>query len=209
MQWLARINIVTKAARVREASRCPLFVAGVLSLVTVAAVAQTPGTRQPVNAQAAALQDFQMRLDEYLKLRATLVRGLKPLAPTPSATELAARQAALAAALKKARAGAKPGDLVPQNVAAQIDKAIRDDFTRRSAADERATFSEVPNAVRPAINQTYPADAALPTVPPLLLLNLPRLPDNLQYRFYGRHLILLDGDTQIIVDYIANALPPH
>src|SRR5688572_5194014 len=190
--------------------RNALATAGVLSLLALTAVAQTPPrVRQPVNGQAAALQDFQMRLEEYVKLRATLVKQLKPLSSTPSAVELAARQAALAAALKKARASAKPGDLVPQPVAAQIDKTIRDDFTRRSAADERATFSEVPNALRPAINQTYPKEAALPTVPPLLLLNLPRLPDNLQYRFYGRHLLLLDGDAQIIVDYIANVLPPH
>jgi hypothetical protein len=90
-----------------------------------------------------------------------------------------------------------------------IQAAILEDFKRRSAADERATFSEVPNAPRPAINRLYPSDAALPTIPPLLLMRLPRLPDNLQYRFYGRHLILLDGDLQIIVDYIANVLPPH
>jgi hypothetical protein len=46
-------------------------------------------------------------------------------------------------------------------------------------------------------------------VPPLLLSTLPRLPDNLQYRFYGRHLVILDGDVQIIVDVIANVLPAH
>ena len=46
-------------------------------------------------------------------------------------------------------------------------------------------------------------------MPPLLLSRLPRLPDNLQYRFYGRHVVLLDGDLQIIVDYIPNVLPPH
>ena len=194
----------------RNSVRWALATAGVLSWLAPAAVAQTsPRVRQPVNAEAAGLQDFQMRLEQYLKLRASLVKGLKPLAPTPSAAELAARQTALAAAIKKARAAAKPGDLVPPSVAAQIGKTIRDDFTRRSAADERATFSEVPNAVRPAINQTYPAAAALPTVPPLLLLNLPRLPESVQYRFYGRHLLLLDADAQIIVDYIANVLPPH
>jgi hypothetical protein len=43
----------------------------------------------------------------------------------------------------------------------------------------------------------------------LLLNNLPRLPDNLQYRFMGRHVILMDGDTRLIVDYILNVLPPH
>ena len=201
---------MTEAASGRHVMRCTLAVAGVASLVTLAATAQVPArTRQPVNAQAAGLQDFQTRLEGYLKLRASLVQKMKPLAPTPSATELAARQTAIAAALKQARAAARPGDLVPATVAAQIATTIREDFKRRSAADERATFSEVPAAARPAINQTYPADAALPTVPPLLLLNLPRLPDNLQYRFYGRHLLLLDGDAHIIVDYIANVLPPH
>jgi hypothetical protein len=129
-----------------------------------------------VNTQAADLQEFQQRLDAYLQLRAALLRGLKPLTETPDAAELAARQNALAAALKKARAGARPGDLVPAGVAAQIAATIRDDFARRTAADERATFSEVAHAPRPVTNQTYPAAAALPTVPPLLLHNLPRRP---------------------------------
>ena len=179
-------------------------------LLTGSAAARAPqAARQPVNARAAGMQDFQVRLQAYLDLRARLVKPLKPLATTPSAAELESRQNALAASIKQARALAKPGDLVPPVVAAQIAATIRDDFARRNATDERATFSEVPNAPRPAINQTYPADAALPTVPPLLLLNLPRLPDNLQYRFWGRHLLLLDADAQIILDYMANVLPPH
>jgi hypothetical protein len=202
-------NTVPESARVRDLVRCTLAAgAATMLLVTPAGARQAPG-RQPVNTQAAALQDFQHRLDEYLQLRTALVRELKPLVPTPNAVELAARQTALAVALKNARAGAAPGSLVPPAVADQISAAIRDDFARRSAADERATFSEVPNAPQPAINQTYPADAALPTVPPLLLRNLPRLPDNLQYRFFGRHVLILDGDAGLIVDYIANVLPPH
>jgi hypothetical protein len=178
-------------------------------LLAMPAAGGESAVRQPVNAHAAALQDFQQRVDAYLTLRAALIGDLKPLAETPNAAELATRQAALASALKKARADAVPGALVPAPVAAQIAATIRDDFARRTAAEERATFSEVPNAAKPAINQTYPADEALPTVPPLLLMNLPRLPDNLQYRFYGRHVLLLDADAQIIVDYIANVLPPH
>ena len=54
-----------------------------------------------------------------------------------------------------------------------------------------------------------PDTAALATVPPLLLNSLPRLPDNLQYRFMDRHIVLLDGDTRLIVDYILNVLPTH
>jgi hypothetical protein len=155
------------------------------------------------------MQDFERRLVDYLNLRQTLSEKMMPLAPTPSARELETRLRELAAALRAARAAAKPGDLVPASIAARIHAVILEDFKRRSAADERATFSEVPNTVRPAINRTYPAAAALPTVPPLLLSRLPRLPENLQYRFYGRHLVVLDGDAQIIVDYIANVLPSH
>jgi hypothetical protein len=157
----------------------------------------------------AALGEFERRLQAYLELRAALADRLEPLAPTADAVALASRQSALAAALKAARSTAKPGDLIPTAVNALIRAVVLDDFTRRAAAAERAVFSEVPNAPAPAINRTYPAAAALPTVPPLLLSKLPRLPDNLQYRFYGRHVVILDGDVQIIVDFVANVLPPR
>jgi hypothetical protein len=168
-----------------------------------------PQGGQGVNAQAASMQDFQQRLQKYLDLRAGLARKLAPMSSTTSAAELSARQESLAKALQLTRKNAKVGDLIPAPVAAQIAGTIAADFKQRSAAAERATFSEVPSASRPAINQTYPAQAALPTVPALLLNNLPPLPDNLQYRFYGRHLVILDADVQIIVDFIANVLPPH
>jgi hypothetical protein len=170
--------------------------------MTMDAAAATGQTTDP-------LRDFERRLQAYLDLRRALADKLKPLTPTADARELAASQAALAKALQAARSRAHAGDLIVPPVAALIQQIIVEDFTRRSAAEERATFSEVPNAPRPVINRSYPVAAALPTVPPLLLSRLPRLPDNLQYRFYGRHVVLLDGDVQIIVDYIPNVLPPH
>ena len=174
----------------------------VLVCMTTDAVAATGQTSDP-------LRDFERRLQAYLDLRRALTDKLKPLTPTADAGDLATSQAALAKALQAARSRANPGDLIPPPVAVLIQRIVVEDFKRRSAAEERATFSEVPNAPRPVLNRTYPVDAALPTVPPLLLSRLPRLPDNLQYRFYGRHVVLLDGDVQIIVDYIPNVLPPH
>jgi hypothetical protein len=162
-----------------------------------------------VNTLAVAMEEFQTRLDAYLDLREGLSRKLKPLSSTADTAELTARQEALAAAMKRARAAAKPGDLVPRLVAAQIAETVAADFRRRNAAAKQNALKEVPDGPRPVINRTYPAEAALPTVPPLLLAKLPKLPDNLQYRFFGRHIVILDGDLQIITDYIANALPPH
>ncbi len=142
-------------------------------------------------------------------LRAQLSGKLKPLSPTADSAELAARQDTLAAALRDARTGAKPGDMIPTRVADQIRSAVAEDFRHRTADTKRAVFTEVPDGVRPIINKAMPDTAALATVPPLLLNNLPRLPDNLQYRFMDRHIVLLDGDTRLIVDYILNVLPTH
>jgi hypothetical protein len=162
-----------------------------------------------VNPQAAGMFEFQQRLNAYLKLREDLSQKLKPLSTTASAADLTARQEALAAALRTARKNAKPGDLIPSSVAEQIRKVCIDDFHFRNPEVKRAALQEVPNAPRPAINRTYPENEALATVPPLLLAKLPILPDNLQYRFFGRHLVILDGDTQIITDYVANVVPPR
>jgi hypothetical protein len=162
-----------------------------------------------VNAQAAGMYEFQQRLAAYLKLREELSQRLKPLSTTANAADLTARQEALAAALRTARRNARPGDLVPSAVAEQIVKTCTEDFHFRNPEVKRAALQEVPNVPRPAINRTYPEDEALATVPPLLLSKLPILPDNLQYRFFGRHIVILDGDTQIIIDYVANVVPPR
>jgi hypothetical protein len=162
-----------------------------------------------VNPKAAALYEFQQRLNDYLRLRTEMSKALKPLSTTPSASELSARQEALAAAIRVTRKSAKPGDLMPPAVAAHIASTCLDDFHFRNPQIKRATLQEVPKAPRPVINRTFPESEALPTVPPLLLAKLPQLPDNLQYRFFGRHIVILDGDTQIIIDYVPDVLPPH
>jgi hypothetical protein len=180
-----------------------------LMIATVAA--QTPPAKKPVsptvNSQAAAQAEFQKRMDAYLELRESLGKKLEPLSPTQSASDLQSRQQSLAAALRAARANAKQGDLIPPAVQDHIRRTVQSDFKGRAPAAMRATLEEVPQGPLPGINTTYPEQAALPTVPALLLARLPRLPDNLQYRFFGRHVVLLDGDTEIVVDYVRDCLP--
>jgi hypothetical protein len=180
-----------------------------LALATVAVQAtpqKSPASAVP-NEQAAAQAEFQKRLNAYLELREALSKKLEPLSPTASASDLQSRQQALAAALRAARANAKQGDLIPVAVQEQIRQTIQTDLKRREPAAKRATLEEVPQGPLPGINKSYPEQAALPTVPALMLASLPRLPDNLQYRFFGRHVVLLDGDTEIVVDYVQNSVP--
>ena len=165
-------------------------------------------TLPSVNRDTTAASQFRQRLEAYLVLRETLARTLKPLSVSPDAAELGARKEALAASLRSARQGARQGNLIPAAMAATITRIVAADFKRRQAVAERATLEEVPRR-QPVINGTYPTEEALPTVPPLLLNALPQLPNHLQYRFYGRHVLVLDSDVQMIVDYVPNALPPH
>jgi hypothetical protein len=176
---------------------------------SVAASSAGASQAAAVDPQDAALQEFQRRLNDYIKLRTDLAKKLKPLSPTSDAAELAARQEGLAAAIKAARKDAKRGDLIPVRVAGQIRTTVAADFRNRNQQARRGEVEEVSDGVVIGINRTYPAKAALPTVPPLLLAKLPILPDNLQYRFVNRHMVILDGDTQVVIDYIVNVLPPH
>lgn len=154
-----------------------------------------------------ALADFQARLNGYLELRTSLAEKLEPLRPTADSAELTARQESLAAAIKESRRFARKGDLVPAAIAERLRSIIVSDFMSRTPEERAALYAEVPAGMVLEINRTFPAQAALPTVPPLLLKSLPVLPDNLQYRFANRHLIILDGDTQVIADYVPNVLP--
>jgi hypothetical protein len=159
--------------------------------------------------QGAALQEFQRRLNGYVELRTKLAHDLRPLKPTASASELSARQESLAAAIRQTRKNARMGDLIPAPAAELLRRTIQSDFKGRSPETRKAAVSEVTEGVTPVINRTFPARAALPTIPPLLLAKLPLLPDNLQYRFLNRDLVILDGDTELIIDYVPSVLPPR
>jgi hypothetical protein len=57
------------------------------------------------------------------------------------------------------------------------------------------------------VNAAYPDSAPLSTVPPTLLLRLPKLPKEVEFRFVGRDLVLYDAYADLIVDFVPNAMP--
>ena len=54
---------------------------------------------------------------------------------------------------------------------------------------------------------TYPTTLPLETVPGKLLRVLPQLPEVLEYRILGRHLILRDVKANLVVDFVRDAVP--
>lgn len=59
-----------------------------------------------------------------------------------------------------------------------------------------------PKPVVLSANAPYPEGAPLSMVPPDLLAKLPKLPEPLEYRFVGGHLILHDAEASLVVDFL-------
>ena len=72
--------------------------------------------------------------------------------------------------------------------------------TRESIRDEApATFVL-------KVNGAYPEGASRSTMPGNVLAILPVLPEGLEYRIVDAHLILMDLDANIVVDYLLNVM---
>ena len=164
---------------------------------------------KPVNPAARTMVSFTERVDAYLKLQKGELAKLPKLKPEATPLEIDQHQRALGAAIAKARAGAKPGDVFTpdmQKVARELmQRVFANAHDRRELRD--SVMDENPTAVRFKVNDRYPDAVPLSTMPPEVLQNLPRLPEGLEYRFVGTALILLDPDAHIVVDYVTRALP--
>ena len=57
------------------------------------------------------------------------------------------------------------------------------------------------------VNGRYPDTVPLTTIPPPVLQTLPKLTEDLEYRFIGDSLILLDAHAHVIADFIEDVLP--
>jgi len=173
-------------------------------IAPVPSVAQDGGDK--VNPHAARLHGFTERLDAYVALKKKLESGLPHPQPSDRTTSIEQHRTELAARIKQARTSAKQGDLFgdTQPIFKEI---IAKDAQNRGVRDKYAAMQEVPAQSPPAVNTPYPAKAPLATVPPLILINLPRLPDGLEYRFMGRDLVLRDQASNLIVDFVPGAVP--
>ena len=168
------------------------------------AIAQEGGEK--VNPHAARLHRFTERLDGFVALKKKLEAGLPQVQPSDRTTAAERHRSELAQRIREARKGAKQGDLFgdTQPIFKEI---IAKDAGNRGVRDAYAAMQEVPAQNPPAVDTPYPDKAPLATVPPLILVNLPRLPDGLEYRFMGRDLILRDQASNLIVDFVPGAVP--
>ena len=171
-------------------------------------VAREAAPREPsqsAKSDAEVLADFKDRLDQYVALRNKADDGAPALKKTDDPSNIRVAQQTLAERVRSARSTARQGDILAPDVAAYLRRLMRpeakDPETKASIKDDN------PGAIPFKVNGEYPDKEPLSTVPPNVLQALPKLPDDIEYRFVGKHMILRDTRANLIIDYMPNAVP--
>lgn len=182
---------------------------------TSASPASAPATERVVGpltpADAQALATMNDRVKEYVDLHRKIERSLPGLPDRATPEQIDKNQRAFEVLMREARVTAKPGDIFTPEARPVIKRLLATTFGGPDGQQLRASIMDEnpvdPVALKLTVNGRYPDTVPLTTIPPLVLQTLPQLAEDLEYRFIGDWLILLDTHAHVITDFIDNALP--
>jgi hypothetical protein len=196
--------------RVRHRMQSLLLIALLAGGWALTAQCQEPVSAQEQSENASGYKEFLNRVHAYASLRKSIESALPVLKPTDLPEMITGRQQALARKIREARANAKRGDIFTESATKAFRRTIRAEFRGPHGKGARATIrqGEPLNKVHLHVNEPYPDGVPFTTVPPSLLLEFPKLPDQVvTYRIVGHDLILLDVEANLVVDRIPEIIP--
>ena len=166
------------------------------------------GTPPPPAKRDPAIAGFVDRVNTYVALHQRLENKAPKLPDAATPQQIDDRQRALARLIQAARPEAKRGDIFNPQMTAFTKGMLTRVF---AGPDGKQLLSSImdenPVDIPLKVNQRYPDEVPFTTMPPEVLKALPELPEELEYRFVGDDLILLDPHAHVIVDFIPDALP--
>jgi hypothetical protein len=166
-------------------------------------------TDPAVNPNAAVMADFKARVEKYAELHRDLAKGSAKQKEDTTAEQVNAQKDALASKIQAARAGASHGEIFTPEIRQAFRRLLAPELKGEDGRDTKAVLKDdapAPATVPFKVNAKYPENQPKPTMPANLLLNLPTLPEPLEYRVVGQHLLLIDTSTDVIVDYTLNVI---
>jgi len=179
------------------------LITGFLLALAVSALAA------PHDAQPGSLQQFKASIHQYMQLHRQIEKQAPPLRAQSEARDIIESSNAMATALQQARAGAREGDLFTAEVATMLRARVSAALVARGFLPEdmvAATLEEADeDAPLPVVNGRFPWGRGA-AMSPCVLEALPPLPGELQYRFVGRDLVLVDTHADLVVDILRNAV---
>lgn len=161
-----------------------------------------------IGAAQEAERRFMHSVEQYMTRRRQLEQQLPPFTMTVDVQEIQRATETQAAAIRRTRAGARVGDVFNAGVTELFRVRIRDAFAGRGhdAVELIHQMNEDGARWHPAVvNGRFSWKAAAAT-PPYVLAVLPTLPGELQYRFVGPDLVLVDIVANFIIDILPDAL---
>ena len=147
--------------------------------------------------------EFEASVLGYFELRTALEEGLPAQRITDNPDENIEIQKKLAKRIRHARAGARPGAIFTPAITAEFRRILEIETTPQVLA---ALMDDNPGRFSHRINGDYPRRKTLATMPGTFLRVLPVLPDGIEYRFLGTHLILHDTRANVILDTLPCAV---
>lgn len=196
-----------------QSSSRGLVVCALLLISSSAVVAQNDqkaALAPPVVSPAdkVVIQAFEKQVKEYVSVRNKLKENAPKLSKDSTPEQMQAYRTALEQSLRSARAGAKRGDLFRPEASDYIRRTLKNEFQGKDRKELRETMFETETqGVVLRVNYPYAQTAELSEMPATLLTKLPQLPKEVRYRFVGRNMLLVDRESNVIIDYMPDALP--
>lgn len=190
----------------KSASAKVLTAAQILCAIVVLAIA-TPVAQSVSEQDAQILAALHKRLNDYVALHQKLEKTLPVLSTEATAKDIDTHQRALGALVQKARRSADRGDIFGPAARALVRRTLARALSGPDGAKLKASImDDNPGPLKVEVNSRYPDSAPRSSVPPQLLKMLPQLPEELEYRFIGDRLIIVDLHAHIVVDFIHDAI---
>jgi hypothetical protein len=164
---------------------------------------QVPTVEFTVEVLGSKVAEFNAKMDEYAKLRSTLQKGLPALAVTANPTEIRQAEILLAQRIRVTRADARRHSIFTEETRRAFRQMLRPVTTAATCA---FLHDDNPGEWFWAVNSEYPKQHPVSSVPPAMLDVLPRLPEDVFYRFLDTDLVLHDTRANIMLDRIDNAI---
>lgn len=145
---------------------------------------------------------FKERVVSYVALHEKLEATLPKLPDKATPQQIDANQRALGDLIKLARHDAKQGDFFSPDFQTMVRRVLSEVLAGREGKTIKASImDENPGVPQLLVNERYPSSVPVSTMPPQLLEPLPKLIGELEYRFIGPRLILVDTEADIILDF--------
>jgi hypothetical protein len=179
--------------------------------LAVAQKTQNAALAEPVvvsPADKAAIDVFEKQLKDYIELRNKVRANAPKLSKDSTPEQIQAFRTTLQQSLRSARPHAKRGELFRPETADFIRRTLKTEFQGKDRQELREQIFETETqGVVLRVNYPYAQSAELSEMPATLLTKLPPLPKELRYRFVGRNMLLVDRESDVIIDYMPDALP--